>query len=82
MTESEARVAAGEGDTREAAVLFLDIRNFTPMANVLPPVDVIALLTDYQARFTPILRRHGGVIDKFLGDSILASFGAAKASET
>jgi adenylate cyclase len=82
VTESEARVAVGEGDTREAAVLFLDIRNFTPMANVLPPADVISLLTDYQARFTPILRRHGGVIDKFLGDGILASFGAAKASET
>lgn len=82
VTESEARVAAGEGDTREAAVLFLDIRNFTPMANVLPPADVIALLTDYQARFTPILRRHGGVIDKFLGDGILASFGAATPSQT
>lgn len=82
VTEAEARVAAGEGDTREAAVLFLDIRNFTPIANTLPPAQVIALLTDYQARFTPILRAHGGVIDKFLGDGILASFGAAKASET
>ncbi len=51
------------------------------MANVLPPADVIALLTVYQARFTLILRRHGGVIDKFLGDCILASFGAAERSE-
>ena len=52
------------------------------MANALPLADVIAVLTDYQARVTSILRRHGGVIDKFLGDGILASFGAVKASET
>lgn len=82
VTTAEAKVAAGEGQTREAAVLFLDIRNFTPMANALPPAEVIALLTDYQARFTPILRAHGAAIDKFLGDGILASFGAASASET
>lgn len=82
VTKAEARVAAGEGETREAAVLFLDIRDFTSMANALPPADVIALLTDYQARFTPILRQHNGAIDKFLGDGILASFGAASDSET
>lgn len=82
VTASEARVAVGEGETREAAVLFLDIRDFTVMANTLPPADVIALLTDYQARFTPILRLHNGAIDKFLGDGILASFGAASDSDT
>jgi len=82
VTESKAQVAAGKDDTREAPALHIDIRNFTPKANVLPPEDVIALLTDYQARFTSILRHQGGVIDKFLGDGILASFGAAKGSET
>ena len=82
VTEAEAEVAAGEGDIREAAVLFLDIRDFTPMANALTPADVIALLKDYQARFTPILRRYGAAIDKFLGDGILASFGAATSSQT
>lgn len=80
VTAAEQAVAAGEGEAREAAVLFLDIRGFTPLSNAMPAQDVIRLLTEYQARFTPILRRHGGVIDKFMGDGVMASFGAAAAS--
>ena len=82
VTRAEQSIAAGEGVTREAAILFLDIRNFTPMANGMAPQAVIALLTEYQARFTLILRRHGAVIDKFIGDGVMASFGAAEASPT
>lgn len=82
VTRSETSVRAGEGEARDAAVLFLDIRGFTPLANAMAPQDVIRLLTEYQARFTPILRQHGGVIDKFLGDGVMASFGAARQSRT
>ncbi len=82
VTEAETAFAAGEGEARDAAILFLDIRGFTPLANALSPHDVIRLLTEYQARFTPILRAHGGVIDKFMGDGVMASFGAAQPSLT
>lgn len=81
VTGAEHAVAAGEGEAREAAILFLDIRGFTPMTNAMPADGVIRLLTDYQARFTPILRRHNGVIDKFMGDGVMASFGAANPSD-
>jgi adenylate cyclase len=43
---------------------------------------VIALLIDYQKRLVPIIQRHGGAVDKFLGDGILATFGCAAPSET
>jgi len=76
VTRAEHAIAAGEGDRREAAILFLDIRDFTPLAERLEPEAVIALLTEYQARFAPIVRAHGGVIDKFLGDGVMATFGA------
>jgi len=77
VTESETQVMAGEGEAREAAVLFLDIRSFTHLANQMEPQAVIDLLTEYQARFAPVIRNHGGVIDKFMGDGVMASFGAA-----
>ncbi len=82
VTAAERSFAAGDGEARQAAVLFLDIRSFTPLANTMPPQEVIRLLTDYQARFGPVVRAHGGVIDKYLGDGIMASFGAARPSET
>jgi adenylate cyclase len=66
----------GEGTRRSAAVLFIDIRSFTVMAARLDPDNVVALLTAYQTRIVPIIHRHGGAIDKFLGDGIMATFGA------
>ena len=82
VTGAENLVVAGYGQTREAAILFLDIRGFTLLSNSMSPQDVIRTLTDYQARFTPIIRDHGGVIDKFIGDGIMASFGAAHVSSS
>ncbi len=76
ITESEQQLAAGEGEARDAAILIVDIRGFTQFANTLPAHDVIRLLSSYQARMIPVIRRHGGAIDKFLGDGIMASFGA------
>lgn len=75
-------VKPGEGMRREAAVLFIDIRGFTPLAARLDPGMVMAMLTAYQTRLVPIIHRHGGSIDKFLGDGIMASFGAVEASQT
>lgn len=75
-------IHAGQGVARDAAILTTDIRGFTRLAQELDPADVTRLLTSYQAVVVPIVQRHGGVIDKFLGDGILATFGAAEPSES
>jgi adenylate cyclase len=62
--------------------MFLDLRGFTTLARGLTPDQTVAMLRDYQARMVPVIRAHGGTIDKFLGDGILASFGASRPSPT
>jgi adenylate cyclase len=79
---AEDAIAAGQGELREAAVVFLDLRGFTRLVEHAEPAEVMALLAEYQARLIPVLQRHGGSIDKFLGDGIMASFGAAAPSGT
>ena len=67
---------AGQGELRQAAILFLDMRGFTEASAKMGPTDLIKLLGEYQGLMVPIVRAHGGNIDKFMGDGILASFGA------
>jgi len=82
ITGSEHGVRAGQGEIRRAAILYLDIRGFTPLAHDMDANDAIALLAEYQARMVPVIQAHGGSIDKFLGDGIMATFGAALETET
>ncbi len=70
------QIVAGEGIVREAAILNVDIRGFTVMAAGMPADDVMTILTEYQRRLVPIIQANGGTIDKFLGDGIMATFGA------
>ncbi|NKB55699.1 MAG: adenylate/guanylate cyclase domain-containing protein [Alphaproteobacteria bacterium] len=76
ITHSDQQIRPGQGEAREAAILNVDIRGFTIMANDMDPSDLIQLLYDYESRMVPIIQAHGGNIDKFLGDGILATFGA------
>lgn len=75
-------IKAGEGELRDAAILTVDLRGFTQLSTELSPAAIMALLQEYQGRICPLIASHGGSIDKFLGDGILASFGAVMASPT
>jgi adenylate cyclase len=75
----ERLLAAGAGtasETREVGVMFVDFRNFTGAARMRTPQTVVARLDDAFAVLVEILDRHGGIVNKFLGDGFLALFGA------
>ena len=82
IKDSQQEIRAGTGEIREAAVLNLDMRGFTRLAAEAPPGDAMRLLSEYQSLVVPIIQKHGGSIDKFLGDGIMATFGAAVPSKT
>ena len=62
-------------------VLFCDLVGFTQRAEQLDPEDVRALLTPYHQRVRAELDRHGGTVEKFIGDAVMALFGAPLAHE-
>ncbi|HWA28322.1 MAG TPA: adenylate/guanylate cyclase domain-containing protein [Lacunisphaera sp.] len=64
------------GEEREATILFCDLRDFTTFSEKMAPTEVLTLLNRYLDRMSGIIERHGGVIDKFIGDAIMALFGA------
>jgi adenylate cyclase len=81
ITGADMRAAAGHGELRDAAILFIDMRGFTKLSAQLAPADLIAVIGEYQRLLVPVVQAHGGSIDKFMGDGIMASFGAVKPSE-
>ena len=64
------------GELREVSVLFCDIRGFTPLTENMPPGEVIEMLNEHMTALTQVVRRHNGVLDKFVGDALMAIFGA------
>ena len=82
ISGSDLLIEAGHAVERDAAILMLDIRGFTALSTRIAPKSVVKVLTAFHARIIPIVRANGGVIDKFLGDGVMATFGAADPSET
>lgn len=64
------------GELREVSVIFCDIRGFTNLTSGMQPGEVIALLNEHMTALTAIVHEYGGVVDKFVGDMIMALFGA------
>lgn len=73
----QGRVALG-GEVRRASVMFCDIRGFTPLTEGMHPQEVVALLNEHMTAMTRVIHAHHGVVDKFVGDMIMAIFGAPK----
>jgi adenylate cyclase len=66
----------GLGGTRAmVTVLFADVRGFTAMAEHMEPADVVRLLNDYFTAMSAVIHAHGGIVDKYVGDAIMAVWG-------
>ena len=75
-TELLRRGVALGGEEREVTVLFSDLRNFTAISEALSPQEMLAILNHYFTRMAAIVEKHDGVVDKYVGDGLMALFGA------
>ena len=64
------------GDVRRVTILFSDIRNFTGMSEAMVPQQVVAFLNDYFSEMVDAVFEQSGVLDKFMGDGLMAVFGS------
>lgn len=73
------QLIAGEitlgGELREVSVLFCDIRGFAALTQNMPPSEVIEMLNEHMSALTRVVKQHNGVLDKFVGDMLMAVFG-------
>jgi adenylate cyclase len=69
------------GDKRPVAVLFSDIRGFTPLSETMNPDDMASLLSEYFTEMVECVFRNDGTLDKFMGDAVMAQWGAPLASD-
>ena len=75
IRSSSKALQAGVGERRNTAIINIDIRGFSSLAAHREPSQVMQLLSAYQGRVVPILQAKGAIIDKFMGDGIMATIG-------
>lgn len=80
------KAAKGEltlgGETKEVTIFFSDIRSFTAISEKLEPFEVVEFLNDYMTRMVECVNITNGVVDKFIGDAVMAVWGAPVSSGT
>ena len=64
------------GERKNATIFFSDIRDFTQMSEMMEPEEIFVMLNEYMSKMVEIITARGGVVDKFVGDSIMAIWGA------
>jgi adenylate cyclase len=75
------RAAELGGRRRDVVLLFSDLRDFTPLAESLSPEDLIDVLNGYFGEMVAAIQKHGGMVDKFIGDAVLAVFGLTEGAD-
>lgn len=79
-TQVSDKILKGEvnlgGEMRRCTILFSDIRNFTEMSEKMTPAQVVGFLNDYFSEMVEAVIEQGGVLDKFIGDGMMAVFGS------
>lgn len=81
LRADRAVVGAVEGDLRPVTILFADVRGFTRLSEVLPPEQLVAAINGCFEVLDSALAHYGGEVDKFIGDAVMATFGAPVAHE-
>src|SRR5258706_4647486 len=75
------RIVPGRADRKRACVLFSDIRGFTRRGESMPPEKLVSILNRYFSVMTDVVHKHHGTVDKFIGDGMMAIFGAPQQLE-